>query len=100
MRLIDAEGKSAAPHAPQGPHPLPKNPISTSAQVRRLMEADNAARRSARRKEFNQTVRELAAFVRKRDKRVAAWQAAQAQQRLDRQAAEQQRCAAAPSMHA
>ena len=57
------------------------------------MEADNAARRAARRKEFNQTVRELAAFVRKRDRRVAAWQAAQAQQRLDRQAAEQQRCA-------
>ncbi|KAK9845932.1 hypothetical protein WJX81_006341 [Elliptochloris bilobata] len=60
-------------------------------KVRRLMEADNAQRRSARRREFNQTVRELAAFARKRDKRVAAWQAAQAQLRLDRQAAEQQR---------
>ncbi len=49
-------------------------------------------RRRVRRREFNQTVRELAGFVRKRDKRVAAWQAAQAQLRLDRQAAEQQRC--------
>lgn len=61
-------------------------------QVRRLMEADNMERRRVRRREFNQTVRELAGFVRKRDKRVAAWQAAQAQLRLDRQAAEQQRC--------
>ena len=66
--------------------------VGSRAQVRRLMEADNAARRSARRKEYNQTVRELAAFARKRDKRVAAWQAMQAQQRLDRETAEQQRC--------
>ncbi len=57
------------------------------------MEADNAERRRARRREFNQAVRELAGFARKRDKRVAAWQAAQAQLRLDRQAADEQRCA-------
>ena len=43
-------------------------------QVRRLMEEENKKARKGKRKEFNETVRELAAFVRKRDKRVAAYQ--------------------------
>ena len=38
------------------------------------MEEENRKLRKAKRREFNDTVRELAAFVRKRDKRVAAYQ--------------------------
>ena len=41
-------------------------------QVRRLMEDDNSKKRKAVRRHYNETVRELAAFVRKRDKRVLA----------------------------
>ena len=41
-------------------------------QVRRMMEDENKKHRKAMRKEFNETVRELVAFVRKRDKRVIA----------------------------
>ena len=49
------------------------NPASApNRKVRRLMEDDNRKRRAKARREFNETVRELAAFVRKRDKRVAA----------------------------
>lgn len=40
-------------------------------EVRRLMEKDNKKARATVRKEFNSTVRELAAFVKKRDPRVA-----------------------------
>ncbi len=43
-------------------------------QVRRLMEDENAKRRKAARRNYNDAVRELAAFVRKRDKRVIAHQ--------------------------
>ena len=46
----------------------------SGAQVRRMMEDENKKRRKAMRKEFNETVRELVAFVRKRDKRVIAHQ--------------------------
>lgn len=38
------------------------------------MEADNQKARKAKRREFNELVQELASFVRKRDKRVAAYQ--------------------------
>lgn len=38
--------------------------------MRRLMEDENAKRRKALRRHYNETVRELATFVRKRDKRV------------------------------
>lgn len=43
-------------------------------QVRRLMEEENQKKRKAARRAYNDTVRELTAFVRKRDKRVAAHQ--------------------------
>lgn len=39
-----------------------------------MMEDENKKHRKAMRKEFNETVRELVAFVRKRDKRVIAHQ--------------------------
>lgn len=52
------------------------------------MDADNAKRRKAERREFNENVRALAAFVKKRDKRVAAHQAAEAARRAARAAEE------------
>lgn len=42
------------------------------SQVRRVIEDTNAKRRKALRRHYNETVRELATFVRKRDKRVMA----------------------------
>lgn len=49
------------------------NPASApNRKVRRLIEDDNAKRRKALRRHYNETVRELATFVRKRDKRVMA----------------------------
>ena len=45
-----------------------------AVQVRRMMEDENKKHRKAMRKEFNETVRELVEFVRKRDKRVIAHQ--------------------------
>ncbi len=57
------------------------------------MEEDNKKRRRAARKEFQDTVRDLAAFVRKRDPRVAAWRAAEEAVKAERAAAEQRRCA-------
>lgn len=60
----------------------------TQQQYRRAMEADNAKRRKAERREFNENVRALAAFVKKRDKRVAAHQAAEAVRRAERAAEE------------
>lgn len=38
------------------------------------MEEENRKTRKAKRREFNETVKELVAFVKKRDKRVAAHQ--------------------------
>ncbi len=46
--------------------------IQLIPQVRRLIEEENQKRRKALRRHYNETVRELAAFVRKRDKRVLA----------------------------
>jgi DnaJ family protein A protein 5 len=43
-------------------------------QVRRLMEDENKKLRKRAKAEFNESVRELAAFVRKRDKRVLEYQ--------------------------
>ena len=40
--------------------------------MRRLIEEENAKRRKALRRHYNDIVRELATFVRKRDKRVLA----------------------------
>ncbi|KAK9866465.1 hypothetical protein WJX84_009080 [Apatococcus fuscideae] len=55
-------------------------------KVRRMMEDENKKRRKAMRKEFNETVRELVAFVRKRDKRVIAHQAEEAKLRAEKEA--------------
>ena len=63
-------------------------------KVRRLMEEDNKKKRSKAKKEFNETVRALAAFVRKRDKRAAAAAAAAAAKRAAAAEAEAQRRAA------
>ncbi len=62
-------------------------------RVRRLMEADNAKARKAARREYNEGVRELVAFVRKRDKRVAARAVEEARRRQEREAADAARCA-------
>ena len=43
-------------------------------QVRRRMEDENRKARKAARREYNDNVRELASFVRKRDKRVSFFQ--------------------------
>ena len=45
-----------------------------AVQVRRRMEEENRRAQKAARKEYMDNVRELAAFVRKRDKRVSAFQ--------------------------
>jgi DnaJ family protein A protein 5 len=46
--------------------------LDLDAQVRRLMEDENKKARKAERSKFIETVRELAVFIQKRDKRVAA----------------------------
>lgn len=71
------------------------NPASApNRKVRRLMEDDNKKKRNKARKEFNETVRALAAFVRKRDKRAVAAAAAAAAKRAAAAEAEAQRRAA------
>ncbi len=60
-------------------------------QVRRLMEEDNNKRRKAARREFQDNVRALVAFVRKRDARVTAWAEQEERKRLERDAAEKLR---------
>lgn len=62
------------------------------------MEEDNKKRRRAARRDFQDNVRELVAFVRKRDRRVIAWQQQQELEKQQRLAAEEQRCALAVSM--
>lgn len=49
-------------------------------RVKRLMEKDNRRSRAEARREYNDTIRSLALFVRKRDPRFKAYQAAQAAQ--------------------
>ena len=47
-------------------------------RIKRLMEKENKRDRDTARREYNDTVRSLAAFLRKRDPRVKAWQQSQA----------------------
>lgn len=49
-------------------------PRHLGLQVRRAMEAENDKARRAAKREFNEAVRELAGFLRKRDKRAIAHQ--------------------------
>ena len=55
------------------------------------MEEDNNKRRKAARREFQDNVRALVAFVRKRDVRVIAWAEQEERKRLEREAAEKRR---------
>ena len=65
------------------------NPATApNRQVRRAMEQENEKARKAARKEYNEGVRGLVAFLRKRDKRVAARQVEEARLREERAAAE------------
>ena len=57
------------------------------------MEEDNKKRRRGARREFQENVRSLVEFVRKRDRRVAAWQQQEELNKEQRLAAEAQRCA-------
>jgi hypothetical protein len=57
------------------------------------MEEDNKKRRKAARREFQDNVRSLVAFVRKRDRRVAAWQQEQEKLQQQSRAKEERRCA-------
>ena len=54
-------------------------------QVRRLMEEDNKKERKSMKRVHNDAVRELVAFVRKRDKRLAAHQAEEAKRRMEKE---------------
>ncbi|BDA42473.1 DnaJ homolog subfamily C member 21 at N-terminal half [Coccomyxa sp. Obi] len=60
-------------------------------KVRRLMDEDNKKMRRAARREFQENVRSLVAFVRKRDRRVAAWQHQEELKKQERLAAEERR---------
>lgn len=60
-------------------------------KVRRLMDEDNKKMRRAARREFQENVRSLVAFVRKRDRRVAAWQQQEELKKQERLAAEERR---------
>lgn len=60
-------------------------------QVRRLMEEDNSKRRKAARREFQDNVRALVAFVRKRDLRVIAWMEQEERKKVEREAADLRR---------
>ena len=60
-------------------------------QVRRLMEEENKKERKGIKRSHNDAVRELVAFVRKRDKRLAAHQSSEAKKRLQREEEDKQR---------
>ncbi|KAJ3020238.1 hypothetical protein HKX48_001126 [Thoreauomyces humboldtii] len=60
-------------------------------RVRRLMEKDNKRAREVARREFNETVRSLAAFLRKRDPRYKGYQEAQKQAAAVRLAEDQKK---------
>ena len=60
-------------------------------QVRRLMEDDNNKQRKAARREFQDNVRALVAFVRKRDVRVIAWMEQEEVKKAELKAAEARR---------
>lgn len=57
------------------------------------MDEDNKKMRRAARREFQENVRSLVAFVRKRDRRVAAWQQQEELKKQERLAAEERRWA-------
>ena len=56
------------------------------------MEEENKKERKGMKRSHNDAVRELVAFVRKRDKRLAAHQSIEAKKRLQREEEEKQRC--------
>ena len=65
------------------------NPASApNRKIRRLMEQENEKKRKAARKEYNEGVRALVDFLKKRDKRVAAHQVEEAKRRQEREAAD------------
>lgn len=55
-------------------------------KVRRIMDDENAKKRKKLRRQYNETVRELAAFVRKRDKRVMTHSKEEADRKAQRDA--------------
>ena len=59
--------------------------VLITIQVRRLMEDENKKERKGVKRSHNDAVRELVAFVRKRDKRLAAHQAEEAKRRMERE---------------
>lgn len=60
-------------------------------KVRRAMQNENEKIRRAARREYNESVRGLVEFLRKRDKRLAAYQIEQARKRQEREAFEAER---------
>ena len=60
-----------------------------------MIESENEKARKAARREFNEQVRELVAFVKKRDKRVLAHAAEEAARRTEAAAKAEDRCASA-----
>jgi DnaJ family protein A protein 5 len=62
--------------------------LAPTRQIRRLMEQDNAKKIKAAKKEYNESVRTLVDFVKKRDRRVIVHQMEEANKRQERQAAE------------
>lgn len=68
------------------------NPATApNRQVRRMIEADNEKARRAARREFNENVREMVAFVKKRDKRVLAHAVEEAARKAEAAALEAER---------
>lgn len=56
------------------------------------MEDENKKERKSMKRTHNDAVRELVAFVRKRDKRLAAHQAEEAKRRMEREEEDKLRC--------
>lgn len=59
-----------------------------------MVEAENEKARRAARREYNENVREMVAFVRKRDRRVLEHVKEEAARRAETAAREAERCAA------
>ena len=67
------------------------NPATAgNRKVRRLMEQENEKSRKAARKEYNENIKTLVQFVKKRDKRVIAQQAHEAQEKIEREKTERE----------
>jgi len=62
--------------------------LAPNRQIRRLMEQDNAKKIKAAKKEYNESVRTLVDFVKKRDRRVIVHRIEEAKKRQERQDAE------------